>query len=227
MSDDLLDRWSALLEPLAAIEAGRALLQRWAEPHRHYHVVAHLRAVLDRVDELASATEDVDSVRLAGYFHDAVYDPTRVDNEERSAKLALAVLADVGLDPARAREVARLVLVTAEHRADPADREAAVLCDGDLAVLAAGPEEYAAYASGVREEYRHLSEASFKAGRANVLRGLLGRPQIFTTWQGQDWWEERAQHNIAAELTLLEGAELLAPGAHAGASSISPHDRAR
>jgi len=200
---DLLERWVALLAPFEAGEAGRALLLRWSEPHRRYHDVAHLRAVLDRVDALASVAADLVAVRLAAYFHDAVYDPRSADNEARSAHVALATLAGMGYDAARAEEVARLVRVTAQHRPDVFDWDAAVLCDADLAVLAGDPEHYAAYASGVRVEYGHLSEAAFAAGRAEVLRGLLDRPQIFSTPPGQAQWEERARHNLAGELILL------------------------
>ena len=65
--------------------AGAALLGRWAEPHRAYHDLAHLAEVLERVDLLAAEADRPDAVRLAAWFHDAVYDPTAADNEERSA----------------------------------------------------------------------------------------------------------------------------------------------
>src|SRR4051812_12577829 len=65
------------------------LLRRWSEPQRRYHTVEHLAAVLDRIDELVDVqkeyAEDPDAVRLAAWFHDAVYLPERSTNEERSA----------------------------------------------------------------------------------------------------------------------------------------------
>ena len=188
----------------AARAAGADLLARWAEPHRRYHDVAHLAAVLDRVDELLAYATDPVAVRLAAWFHDAVYDPTRPDNEQASARLALAVL---GRLDRPADEVARLVRLTVTHDPERDDANGAVLCDADLAVLAGGPDEYAAYASAVREEYARVDDAHFAAGRARVLQALLDRPALFRTPAGRDRWEVAARHNVQTELTLLRAAQ--------------------
>ena len=88
--------WLALGRRIGARDdvagAGANLLGRWAEPHRAYHDLAHLDEVLTRVGLLAGEADDADAVRLAAWFHDAVYDPTAADNEERSAWLATTVL---------------------------------------------------------------------------------------------------------------------------------------
>ena len=68
-----------------------ALVAAWSEPHRRYHDLAHLAAVLGLVGELGGTT-DPDAVRLAAWYHDAVYDPERSDNEEISAQRARAGL---------------------------------------------------------------------------------------------------------------------------------------
>jgi len=65
---DLLEAWQALTRPHTSVDArstGRALLASWAEPHRRYHTIDHLRDVLSRVDELAAHATDLDAVRLA------------------------------------------------------------------------------------------------------------------------------------------------------------------
>ena len=59
----------------AITAAGADVEARWAEPHRRYHTTAHLHAVLSNVDTLAAQADDPDLVRLAAWFHDAVYDP--------------------------------------------------------------------------------------------------------------------------------------------------------
>ncbi|GGO02797.1 hypothetical protein GCM10010116_05430 [Microbispora rosea subsp. aerata] len=192
---------------LTGSPAGRALAAelaaRWAEPHRRYHTTAHLRAVLAAIEPLAAQAGDADAVRLAAWFHDAVYDGRPGWDEERSAQLAQARLPACGLPAERVREVARLVRLTAGHAYAPGDMNAAVLCDADLAILAAPPGEYEAYTRAVREEYRHLPDEVFRAGRAAVLRGLLGKPRLFGTPVGRDLWERRARENLAAELAEL------------------------
>ncbi|HLV75083.1 MAG TPA: hypothetical protein VKY91_20080, partial [Vulgatibacteraceae bacterium] len=84
---DLRDRFARALEGARGPGGGPDpgpyadnLLARWREPQRRYHTVAHLTAVLDRVDELAEYAGDPDVVRLAAWFHDAVYLPDRSEN---------------------------------------------------------------------------------------------------------------------------------------------------
>ncbi|AXE86776.1 hypothetical protein [Streptomyces sp. Go-475] len=180
------------------------LLTRWQEPQRHYHTVAHLAAVLDRVDVLEEYARDPDVVRLAAWFHDAVYLPDRSENEERSARLAERALAEAGVPAAKTAEVARLVRLTVGH--DPADDDpdGQVLCDADLAILASPPSRYAAYTAAVREEYHFVPNDAFRAGRAAVLRQLLGLPRLFRTPYGAAEWEATARYNLRSELELLE-----------------------
>ncbi len=198
-------RWAALAGESAASLAVRAeLLARWAEPHRRYHTRTHLAAVLAAVEPLAAEARDVAAVRLAAWFHDAVYDGRPGWDEERSAQLAQSRLPRCGVPAGRVAETARLVRLTAAHdTTGPGDGNGAVLCDADLAVLA-GPG-YADYARAVREEYAHVPGPLFAQGRAEVLRRLLATPTLYRTRRARDLWEERARANMAAELTALSG----------------------
>ncbi|MFB8209720.1 hypothetical protein [Streptomyces sp. NPDC056010] len=179
------------------------LLARWAEPQRKYHTTAHLAAVLDRIDTLAGHAADADAVRLAAWFHDAVYRPDRSENEERSAVLAERALPEAGVPDAVTGEVARLVRLTVTHDPAPGDTDGEVLCDADLAILAAPPKEYGEYAAQVREEYGFVPDEAFREGRAAVLRQLLGLPQLFRTPYGMREWEPKARQNLLTELELL------------------------
>jgi predicted metal-dependent HD superfamily phosphohydrolase len=182
------------------------LLGRWREPQRRYHTLAHLTAVLDHVDTLEEHEEyadDPDLVRLAAWFHDAVYLPERSENEERSARLAERALAEAGLAEDRTAEVARLVRLTAGHAPADDDRNGHVLCDADLAILASPPSAYAAYTAAVREEYGFIPSDAFRAGRAAILRDLLALPRLFRTPYGAERWEATARYNLTAELEML------------------------
>ncbi|MFJ3815204.1 hypothetical protein [Streptomyces sp. NPDC090056] len=212
----LLRRWNATL---LAARAGREgpdpapyglnLLARWAEPQRRYHTVDHLRAVLDRVDELTDQGGEggeLELVRLAAWFHDAVYRPDRSENEERSALLAEKALAEAGLTPHEVAEVARLVRLTVAHDPAVGDLNGETLCDADLAVLASDPDAYAEYAAAVREEYGFVPDDAFREGRAAVLRHLLDLPRLFRTPYGAAVWEEKARENVERELKELTDA---------------------
>ncbi len=207
----LSDAWQYLLAgrpeargDVAGVGAG--LLDRWSEPSRRYHDLVHLGAVLGHLNDLVDHAWDPDAVRLAAWYHDAVY-AGQPDDEERSAQLAERDLGRPGLrlDPPLVAEVARLVRLTAEHDPAPGDLNGEALCDADLAVLAATPERYAAYAVAVRAEYAHVSDSAFRAGRAKILRAMLDGRTLFSTPYGRRHWEDRARVNLAGELRDLEG----------------------
>jgi predicted metal-dependent HD superfamily phosphohydrolase len=214
----LRTRWTQTLEAARATPSNAGelpdptpyadnLLARYQEPHRRYHTLTHLTAVLDHIDALeqaGTAAPDPALVRLAAWFHDAVYAPDRSENEERSARLAERALPEAGVPAAGTAEVARLVRLTVTHAPAPDDRNGELLCDADLAILAAPPETYAAYTAAVREEYAFVPEDAFRAGRAAVLRQLLALPRLFRTPYGTRHWEEPARANITAELNRLE-----------------------
>lgn len=208
--------WPDVLAAHSSLRDG--LVAAYAEEERGYHDVRHLAEVLDHLDMLltqpAAAGVDPDAVRLAAWFHDAVYDGHR-DDEDRSAALAEDRLGATGLPEELVAEVARLVRVTAEHRPEPDDVAGALLCDADLAVLASGRERYDEYVHGVRKEYTHLDEETFRAGRATVLRALLDAPTLFHTPLAQELWETAARDNVRRELQSLDPPGPGRPGAEA------------
>ncbi|MFD3571836.1 hypothetical protein [Streptomyces sp. NPDC058667] len=210
---ELLQRWNAtLLAARAGREGpdpapyGRNLLSRWSEPQRRYHTVDHLRAVLDRIDELTDLGGEggeLELVRLAAWLHDAVYRPDRSENEERSAVLAEKALTEAGLTAHEVTEVARLVRLTTTHDPSPGDLNGETLCDADLAILATTPDTYRGYTEAVREEYAFVPDDAFRTGRAAILRHLLDLPRLFRTPYGAAAWEGRARENLERELKEL------------------------
>src|SRR6188472_1312065 len=66
----------------------------YGSPERHYHDVRHVGWVVRHVLAIAAAhpASDLDAVVAAAFFHDAVYEPTRSDNEAASARLAQRAL---------------------------------------------------------------------------------------------------------------------------------------
>jgi predicted metal-dependent HD superfamily phosphohydrolase len=185
--------------------AERELLARWAEPHRRYHTTTHLTAVLAVIDRYADLAPDPDAVRLAAWFHDAVYDPRAGDNEERSALLAERVLTGLGTPSAVRHEVARLVRLTADHAPAAGDANGALLSDADLAILAADEPDYLTYTGAIRQEYAHVPDDAFRRGRTGVLRQLLDLPTLYRIVPERAAWTARAHANMRSELARLNG----------------------
>lgn len=199
-----MTKWADLAAELGldaepANDIGFDLAACHTEPHRHYHTMEHITAVLRHLDDLHAATP---TAKLAAFFHDAVYDPTRSDNEAQSAELAREVLN--AIDRPEADDVAAIVMATAKHELpDRAPRETAAFLDADLAILAAQPDVYDTYTAHVRAEYSHISDDDFRSGRKAILEGFLQRTQLYFTTSGQARFEMPARANLRREIDRL------------------------
>ena len=193
------------------IEAvGQSLLDRWSDEHRHFHNLRHLASVLHRVDQLAEETHEPDLVRLAAWYHGAVFNAERKaadasqggEQSTASAILARGELTGIGVPARAAHRVAALVNAIVRHAPDPADFDAAVLNDADLAMLAAEPQRYKEYKSAVRAEYAHIPTDVYLRARIRVIERLLARASLFLSPMGAAW-EEPARQNLDMELHRL------------------------
>ena len=90
-----LDRWQTVWRELGAAKVDELLFHQlvacYSEPHRKYHTTRHLEECLSHLDRVRSEAERPGEVELALWFHDAIYDTLRKDNETRSAEWARGV----------------------------------------------------------------------------------------------------------------------------------------
>lgn len=231
---DLLARWSsaamgigANADPSLVRSVGQGLLTRWSQPTRRYHTVDHLAHVLEAIEDLIrpGSPDDrtdpgdptdpddarelhgttADLVRVAAFYHDAVYEGRPRQDEADSADLAARELPALGVPARHTAEVVRLVLLTTDHNPAADDLPGTILCDADLAILAAPPQRYAAYADAVRQEYAHVPDDAFRFGRAAVLRALLDKQSgiYSSTAAARLNWQGAARANLRAELEAL------------------------
>lgn len=206
--DRLREEWQADLAPFRVRPAAAAavfaeLTRAYSEPGRHYHTLKHVQYVLAMIEQLRPPPPNRAAVRLAAWFHDAVYDPRAKDNEEHGANLAAEKIAALGLPDALREPVRRLILLTKHHRAEPGDGDGHALLDADLAILGDSFAAYARYARQVRQEYAWVSDAAYRAGRIEVLRGFLSRPRIYQTEGMFAAREAKARRNLAREIERL------------------------
>jgi predicted metal-dependent HD superfamily phosphohydrolase len=195
--------------PAAIRRSFEDLVTRYAEPVRRYHTLDHVAAVLRTIAELAAAEPhgDLRATRLAGWYHDVIYDPTAPDNEARSAAHAHARLLALGLPVELADDVARLIELTAGHGAAADDLDGRILIDADLAILGAPPAVYDRYAAAIRAEYAHVPDDAYRMGRAEALRGFAGRPRLFLTDTADRRFGATARTNLERELARLSADE--------------------
>jgi predicted metal-dependent HD superfamily phosphohydrolase len=197
-------RWPTLWQHLGAssIPDVGDLLQRWNEPHRHYHTSAHLAHCLATYDR--NPLRDA-RVELALWFHDAVYDPQARDNEERSAGLARAVAATACLAPAIIDVVVGCILAT-RHREPPASAAQALMLDVDLAILGEARRRFDRYDAAIRAEYAAVPEETYRRERSRILASFAQRVDLYTTPWFRGRYLERARANLLRAKRRLEGA---------------------
>jgi predicted metal-dependent HD superfamily phosphohydrolase len=184
------------------------LVRAYAAPERHYHNLTHIEAMLGLKSSYEDALSDPQSVEAAIWFHDAIYDTRRHDNEEKSAELAASRLAGL-LSPDRIAFVVGMIRATAGHHVpdgldDAQRRDCALFLDTDLSILGSPPDFFAAYEDAVRREYGWVPDPLWREGRRKVLQSFLDRPAIYMSPQF------RASHEAAARANLTRSLESLA-----------------
>lgn len=208
---DLEQRWHvalgafAVVDPQVSMTRWLALAEDYQQPGRPYHNLVHIAALMRLLDAHADHLDQPDVVALAVFYHDAVYDPRRSDNEACSAARAYRELAQFGIPAAVGARVSFLIAMTRHGTAGTphGDNDLDYFLDFDLSVLGATPPVYDAYAAAIRQEYAHVPEPDFRAGRARVLGTFLASERIYRVAQLKDRWEAPARANIARELAAL------------------------
>jgi predicted metal-dependent HD superfamily phosphohydrolase len=198
------DLWTRLGAATPHAHAFDELVARYREPHRRYHTLQHLDECLEKLDELASEAANPEEVELALWFHDAIYDLSRRDNEARSADWARAAVLAAGLPAEIAERVHALVMVT-RHHAVPADPDAKIVVDVDLSILGAPAPRFDEYEIQVREEYGLVPDLLYRRTRAGLLREFLARQTIFNTDLFIARCERAARANLERSIAKLAG----------------------
>jgi predicted metal-dependent HD superfamily phosphohydrolase len=201
-----LRSWLKPWHELGAHAADEVLYERliagWSEEHRRYHTLQHLRECLAQFEAARSSAQRPGEIELALWFHDAFYDPRRADNEERSAHWARVSVLQAGLSAETADRVQSLVMAT-RHATSPADTDAQLLVDIDLAILGAEPERFDEYDAQIRAEYAHVLDEEFREGRRRILNGFLARPRLYCTRHFYSMLEARARENLHRAVARL------------------------
>jgi predicted metal-dependent HD superfamily phosphohydrolase len=175
--------------------------RRYSEPHRHYHTEQHLAECFENIRDIISLAEHPAEVKVALWFHDAIYDTRRQDNEERSAEWARSAARELGATDESAQRIYDLILFT-RHSAEPVGIDAQVLVDADLSTLGAQPARFQEYEAQVRREYERVPGIIFRPVRGKILKEFLSRPYIYSTDLFRERFEAQARRNLQHSLGI-------------------------
>jgi predicted metal-dependent HD superfamily phosphohydrolase len=199
------------LPPSVTADAERELMERYSGPNRHYHNLRHILAMLGACEKITARLDRPQAVRLAIFFHDAVYDPRRQDNEEQSALLLQERLGP-HVDGETLEAACRMIRATKHHRMSP-DHDTNVMLDLDMAILGQPWGVYERYAEGVRQEYAPVyGDEAYRQGRiTHFLEPTIAKGTIFITQEFQPL-NAQAMRNMRKEAAALKEGKTLADG---------------
>lgn len=179
------------------------LTAAYSESHRHYHNQQHIAECLAELDQAQRLAHQPAAVEIALWFHDAVYDPKAVDNEERSAILANQCLVEANASDGLIKTVTNLVMATKAHVID-ADADAGLMVDVDLSIFGKGEIRFLEYEKQIRDEYAWVPDSLYASKRAEILERFLARPTLYAT----DWfrakYEQSARHQLNSSIAKLK-----------------------
>jgi cytidyltransferase-like protein len=146
---------------------------------RHYHTMEHLDHMFEKFSNNPVTMSEIEqlSVIMAIAFHDAVYDPTKGDNESRSVEYMYERLepwAEPGTPVvATMTRAAELIMSTAGlSRKTDASELAFQLLDCDL-IINGSLDQLIRYEDQIFKEYQYVPHSIYKVERLKVLDRLI------------------------------------------------------
>lgn len=173
------------------------LISRYNEPHRFYHNIFHINDMLNIA--MGCRPSNTGIVNLIIWYHDAIYDPTRKDNEEKSAELAIEQLKD-HLSSDDVDYISSGILLTKhQFSSNLLTTDMSIVVDSDLYILS-HDWCYTAYARAIRKEYGHLNNNEYIAGRKQFLEKMMQKTYYYGVLHSRN---TKAKKNIQMELDFL------------------------
>jgi predicted metal-dependent HD superfamily phosphohydrolase len=206
MTDNLKDRWENVWQQLHAgtvpQDVFEELIRAYSSADRFYHNLKHIEDCLSLFDQTKSLAAHPEEVELAIWFHDAVYDTRRNDNEQKSAEWAKSVIIQDGLDRVIAERVSQSILAT-RHHTEILDKDAQLTVDVDLSILGRELDVFWRYEENIRKEYAWVSENIFRQKRIEILHGFLDRQHIYYHEKYREMFEKQARANLKQAIARL------------------------
>lgn len=174
------------------------IFDRYNEPWRRYHTLAHIDDGCRKILALWDTIEDSVSTMLAWIHHDIVFLTTtsQGENEERSAQIVEALHGKVNQDVIK--RAAAIIRATNGHLLPDTFcgnmGDLALVLDVDLSSFGNPHDKFVADGELIREEL-DLTPEEWRVGRSNFANMLLTRPSVFKTKHFAQL-EEQARKNL-------------------------------
>lgn len=187
-------------ETAAINQCWQELEKAYSSKSRHYHNLLHLEEMLELFENYKNELQNPNEILFALFYHDFVYEPTRKDNELKSATYAVGILKTN--DTLNKQLIFDLITATQLHQYNP-NQDINWLIDFDLKILSKDWEVYKIYCQQIRKEYKIYPDFLYNPGRKKALQHFLKSEFIFQTDLFREKYEAKARENIQREIDEL------------------------
>lgn len=141
-------------------------MERWLEPHRHYHGMDHFVQMCNDIDDHVRP-----DIFLAITFHDIIYDPKRQDNEERSRDYFQQEMPeDFKRENPKLMEDVSVAIMETKHIEPPKSELGKLICIADMKVLLESDiDGLIQYELKLSREYQTFPHELYRKGRIDFL----------------------------------------------------------
>jgi predicted metal-dependent HD superfamily phosphohydrolase len=174
----------------------------YSNKKRHYHNLTHLSNLLREITEVKNKIQNWDILLFTLFYHDAIYNTRKSDNEEKSAELAEKRMKELNVPDGMIQLCKSQILATKSHVVSE-NLDTNYFTDADLSVLGKDWDTYETYCKNIRKEYSIYPALVYNPGRKKVLNHFLSMPRIFKTDWFYQLYEKQAKINLKKELENL------------------------
>lgn len=139
--------------------------------------------------------QDKNMVETALWFHDILYNPTSLTNEEDSAELFEELATIDRINESFIQEVKQIILCTKNHKADE-NLDCQIALDCDLSIFASNINTLKQYDINIRNEYSFVERTIYQQKRKQILMKFLAKEHIYNTNFFRQTYEHQARGNL-------------------------------
>ena len=180
------------IDESAAIHA--KLIDSYSEPQRFYHTLVHIEHCLSLFDKIQHDLQYPDALELAIWYHDVVYTPGAIDNEQLSADQFMEA-SDGVFDDTLRDTVYRHIMATVHNGSEASDADTKYMVDIDLSSFGRPWPDFIQDSDNLRLEMENLPDDVFYQKQAAFQDKLFGRPRFFKSDYFYDNFEAQARQN--------------------------------
>ncbi|KAN0003723.1 hypothetical protein ACTFIZ_009882 [Dictyostelium cf. discoideum] len=184
--------------------------ERYNEKQRFYHNLTHINELLNLEEQFNSKLKKSEVIQWSIWFHDIIYDPSKSDNEEQTAKLFIDFSKDVKLSDQVTSDVNKYILATASHTKVNSDEEKDTdllyFLDMDLSILGTEKSVYNEYSDAIKKENSHIPDDKYSIGRSKILPSFVdaGYQSLYKTNEFKEIYGKKAINNLKNEIKKLQ-----------------------